>query len=84
MARLTSKRGTAARPSLPASEDTADKPLDQPERGPGTPDGALPVRVRVNVDTLVSRTDLGPGVSTFVAAGDMIPLGLEGYPRVPA
>jgi hypothetical protein len=35
-------------------------------------------------NTLVSRPDLGPGRFTFVVAAELIPVGLEGYPRSPA
>jgi hypothetical protein len=40
-----------------------------------------PARVSVDVDTLL---DVGAGRSVFVAAGDAIPLGLEGKERRPA
>jgi hypothetical protein len=32
-------------------------------------------------DTFVARPDLGEGSSTFVAAGDRVPTGLEGNER---
>jgi hypothetical protein len=66
------------------AEDRPDKPLDQPDRGPAAADASPPARVSVEVNTLISRPDLGPNAKTFVAAGDLIPLGLEGYPRGPA
>jgi hypothetical protein len=65
-------------------EDPEDKPIDQPERGHATADAAFPARESVAVDTLITRADLGPGRFTFVAAGTLVPLGLEGYPRQPA
>lgn len=74
-------------------EDPADKPIDQPERGPATPVAAEPVRVRVDVDTLIERPDLASHnisdeyeatPTTLVLAGELIPVGLEGYPRSPA
>jgi hypothetical protein len=55
-----------------------------PERGAATNDANVPPRESVSVNTLITRTDLGPNVHTFVAAGTLIPLGLEGYPRQPA
>jgi hypothetical protein len=67
-----------------AGIDPIDLPIDLPERGPGTTDAAAPVRVQVTVNTLITRADLGPGRFTFVAALDMIPIGLEGLPRAPA
>ena len=65
-------------------QDPPDKPIEQPERGPAIPTAPVPVRVRVDEDTLITRTDLGPTSATFVAAGDNIPVGLESYPRNPA
>jgi hypothetical protein len=65
-------------------EQPVDKPIEQPERGPATETAVPPPRVGVDVDTLVSRPDLGPGCRTFVAAGDRVPAGLEGFPRTPA
>lgn len=61
-----------------------DKPIQAPERGPATEDAAIPARVSVEVDTLITRADLGPTCTTFVAAGQNIPVGLESYPRTPA
>ena len=69
---------------VPPVEDPQDKPIDQPERGPAPPRATLPERVQCNEDTLVERDDLGPGAVTFVAAGDVIPVGLEDHPRKPA
>jgi hypothetical protein len=78
----------ARRKTTPAAagvdDVTTDKPTAQPERGPATADAQPPARVRVDVDTLVSRPDLGPSTRTFVAAGQLIPYGLEGYTRTPA
>lgn len=67
-----------------ALNDPFDAAIHRPERGPATATAQGPVRVTVTVDTLVDRRDLGPTSHTFVAAGDEIPLGLEGYPRQPA
>jgi hypothetical protein len=64
--------------------DREDQPIDVPERGPGSADAVPPVRVAVEVDTLVTRLALGPGCKTFVAAGTLIPAGLESLPRAPA
>jgi hypothetical protein len=71
-------------PLWPGQGDAFDKPLMQPERGPATTDAAAPQRVVVDVNTLVVRTDLGPGRFTFVAANDKVPIGLEGFARIPA
>lgn len=38
-------------------------------------------RVVADVPLLVERPDVGDGVFTFVAAGDPIPAGLEGFAR---
>lgn len=78
MARLP-RKGAATQPA-----HVFDKLIDTPERGPASTAAAVTVRVRVVVDTLVSRPDLGLNVTTFVAVGDAIPLGIEGYPRTPA
>jgi hypothetical protein len=67
-----------------ADDVTTDKPTAQPDRGPATADAQPPARVRVDVDTLVSRPDLGPDARTFVAAGQLILYGLEGYLRTAA
>jgi hypothetical protein len=67
-----------------AAEDPPDRPLDLPERGPDIGRAPLPERVRVDQDTLIERRDLGLDAQTFVAAGDLIPVGLEQYPREPA
>lgn len=61
-----------------------DRPIELPERGPGTETVSGPARVRVDVDTWVERPDLAPSNRTFVAAGDLVPVGLESYPRGPA
>jgi hypothetical protein len=67
-----------------ADDVTTDKPTAQPDRGPATANAQPPARVQVDVDTLVTRPDLGPAARTFVAAGDLIPFGLESYARNPA
>jgi hypothetical protein len=67
-----------------SGEDPADRVLDNPERGPSSPNAAGPARASVSVDTLITRTDLGPGVHTLVIAGQLIPIGLENFPRQPA
>lgn len=64
--------------------DPDDKPIDEPERGPATAVAAEPARVSVTVDTLVTRPDLGANTFTFVGAGELVPVGLENFPRVPA
>ncbi|MEA2551805.1 MAG: hypothetical protein QOE25_1574 [Actinomycetota bacterium] len=74
-------RRAAPGPSF-VQDDTGDRPLDHPERGPSTPNAPSLQRVRVAVDTLIVRADLGINASTFVAAGDLIPVGLEGYPTL--
>jgi hypothetical protein len=70
--------------ATPVDDVTTDKPTAQPDRGPATADAQPPARVSVDVDTLVSRPDLVPGAKTFVAAGQLIPVGLEGYTRTAA
>jgi hypothetical protein len=77
-------RRKAALAATPVDDVTTDKPLAQPDRGPATADAQPPTRVRVDVNTLVTRPDLGPGAQTFVAAGELIPVGLEGYTRTAA
>jgi hypothetical protein len=67
-----------------AEAEPFDKPVHQPERGPATANAAIPARIIVDVATLITRTDLGANRYTFVAAGDAIPAGLEGFPRNPA
>jgi hypothetical protein len=74
----------AALAGAEGGEDPEDKPIDQPERGPATADAAFPARESVSVNTLIVRADLGPGVYTLVVGGELIPLGLESLPRVPA
>ena len=84
-AKAPAKRRTPRIPEgLSAGVDRFDKPIMQPERGPATFTAGPPARVSVDVNTLITRVDLGPNAKTFVAAGDLIPLGLEGYPRAPA
>lgn len=63
---------------------TFDRELILAERGPATSDAAIPPRVYVDVNTLIIRTDLGPNRFTFVAAHTAIPVGLEGFSRIPA
>lgn len=48
-------------------------PVAQPE-SPG-------LRAAVTEHTTIERADLGDGITTFVAAGDLVPLGLEDLPR---
>jgi hypothetical protein len=43
---------------IAAGDDPPDKPIDQPERGPATPNAEPPQRVRVEEDTLIERPDL--------------------------
>jgi hypothetical protein len=84
---LALRRGERGRSDVPSAlddEPTGDRVLDFPDRGPGTANAGPAVRVSVSVDTLIVRSDLGPGVSTFVAAGGFVPVGLEGFSRVPA
>jgi hypothetical protein len=83
---MARQRKTTGIPTgVPGDDDTpVDPPIDHPDRGPATDTAQEPVRVTVDVDTLVARPDLGPTSRTFVAAGDEIPLGLEGYDRTPA
>lgn len=69
---------------IESGDDRVPRQLDYPERGDATADAVPPARVSVSVNTLITRTDLGPGRSTFVAAGDLIPTGLEAFPRAPA
>jgi hypothetical protein len=76
--------GLAPRWPQLAVPDAFDKPLMQPERGPATADAAAPPRVVVDVNTLVVRTDLGSGRYTYVAAHTKVPIGLEGFARIPA
>ena len=76
---MARRKTTAATPVV--DDVTTDKPTAQPERGPATANAQPPERVRVDVDTLISRPDLGAGARTFVAAGQLIPVGLEGYTR---
>lgn len=64
--------------------DRFDKPIMQPERGPATDDAGAPQRVVVDVNTLVVRTDLGANRYTYVAAHNKVPVGLEGFSRIPA
>jgi hypothetical protein len=64
--------------------DPFDKALMQPERGPATADAAAPARVIVDVNTLIVRTDLGAGRYTYIAAHKKVPIGLEGFSRIPA
>jgi hypothetical protein len=63
---------------------TFDRPMALAERGPKTTDAPVPAEIIVAVNTWVVRTDLGPNRFTFVAAGDAVPVGLEGFPRIPA
>ncbi len=55
------------------------------EREPGPRDADMPSSPsepeRATEDTLIERSDLGPGASTLVAAGDPIPAELAGLPR---
>jgi hypothetical protein len=71
-------------PPFPWEGETLDRPIALAERGPATADAAIPARVVVSVNTLVQRTDLGGNRFTFVAANTAIPVGLEGFPRIPA
>lgn len=64
--------------------DPYDRPMLYPERGPATDDADAPPRVSVDVNTLVVRTDLGIGRYTYVAAHTKVPIGLEGFSRIPA
>jgi hypothetical protein len=92
MARKRSDTPAPPVAGIPGGEDPEDKPIEEPERGPATAEAQAPERVRVEVDTLVERPGLDSGAEdpdrdksyTFVAAGDLIPYGLEGYPRAPA
>jgi hypothetical protein len=61
-----------------------DRALLLAERGPATADAAIPPRTYVDINTLIVRTDLGPNRFTFVAAHTAIPVGLEGFARIPA
>jgi hypothetical protein len=78
------RRKATAAAAAGVEDVSTDKPTAQPDRGPATADAQPPARVRVDVDTLVSRPDLGPGARTFVAAGQLIPVGLESYQRTAA
>lgn len=53
----------------------------EPARRPQAPPAA---RVTVEEHTVIGRPDLGDGITTFVAAGDLVPLGLEDLPRAAA
>ncbi len=48
------------------------------------PQAAPDPRVTVDQDTAIERADLGDGITTYVAAGDLVPLGLEDLPRAAA
>lgn len=59
--------------------DDGEEPLTIPPRT--VPRVEAPSAERAPVDLLIERADLGPGVSTFIAAGDPIPVTLRGLPR---
>jgi hypothetical protein len=94
LAKGTAKKATAKAPAkrrtpnvppgVGAGVDPFDRQIHLPERGPATATAGQPARVSVSVDTLITRVDLGPNCKTFVAAGTLIPFGLEGLPRAPA
>jgi hypothetical protein len=75
---------TLSTPKRSSHAESYDRTMALPERGPKTTDAPVPVRIYVDVNTYVVRTDLGLNRFTFVAAGDAVPVGLEGFPRVPA
>jgi hypothetical protein len=75
---------TLVMPAAGAYAWTFDRAMALAERGPKTTDAPAPAQIIVAVKTLVVRTDLGPNRFTLVQAGDAVPAGLEGFPRVPA
>ena len=75
---------TLVMPGLDTYAVTFDRAMALAERGPKTFDAAAPAQIIVDVKTLVVRTDLGPNRFTLVNAGDAVPAGLTGFPRVPA
>lgn len=63
------------------ANETPDRVMEVPERGPATPDAHPLAMERVEVATWIV---LRPGTGMFVNAGDRIPFGYEHLPRMAA